>query len=278
MNRSLSIILLIVALALLGACSSSRKGSGHVDIGGLKKEAYTVPEMVRGLNARAGDWESVRIPVSVSLKSPVSMKLSGTLSMVRDREILLSLRFFGFEVAAARISDDSIQAYAKQPSKLYVSESVSDLLGGFPVNVGNLQSVILGQIFMAGSRDLDIGRCTVAFRPEDYTVTPPAPRKGISYSFTAATADNLLRTLSVNHTGGASGSVEYTYDSTTPERGLPGEIEVQGTMNKRKVELGLTLNTGKTEWDRAENRKFTIPSGCRKVKASALLKLLSSGN
>lgn len=269
MLGKIKVLLPALLLVILAGCSSSRQ-SGQPSLPPQTRETASLIDL---LNARAGSWQQMKVPVSLQLRQPMNLKLSGTMSMVRGEEIRLSLRFLGFEVAAAQITGDSIRAYAKQPSKLYVAESVRDLLGGFPASVDNLQSLMLAQIFQLGSAGIDLSRCTVDMTDNSYTITPPSSLKGYNYTFTASTASNTLSTLTV----GTSGSVTYTYPRGAIDRGLPSDIAVQGSMKGKSVAINLSPTPSKADWTHADcDKPFVIPSGCQRVTAAQLLKLLNN--
>ncbi len=92
--------------------------------------------------------------------------------MQRDRSVHLSLRFLGMEVASLMVTQDGIFALYKL-ERLYFAESISDLLGGFPTTVGNVQDLLLGRAFILGDTP---GTLTLHPRrhPQNWTITPQA--------------------------------------------------------------------------------------------------------
>ncbi len=158
----LRLLFITSIILLLGACGSSRKAS---QTGGA------------GTYVPAGDndsgymrWDDIRIPVNVNIEKPKSLRVSGTMTMVRDKSIHLSLRFFGMEVAAAYVTGDSVFAYAKM-QRVYVAESIRDALGGVNATVGDVQSLLLGSPV---SLPEAVGEATVTIIPSaDIVVTFP---------------------------------------------------------------------------------------------------------
>lgn len=104
------------------------------------EETQAAPEFP----ASFGDWTSLEVPVQVSLTAPKSLSASGRLSMVKGRELLLSLRFIGFEVAQLYADADSVYAVEKI-HKWYVAESIQRLGAGTGLTLADLQGYLLGR-------------------------------------------------------------------------------------------------------------------------------------
>lgn len=69
--------------------------------------------------------------MNVSLKLPKRISASGTMTMTRGKDISISMRVLGIEVATLYITGDSVIALDKW-HKYYLAESVESLLGGCP--------------------------------------------------------------------------------------------------------------------------------------------------
>lgn len=96
--------------------------------------------------AAAGDsWHDLRIPLKISIDSPASISASGRATMVRDSLVDISLRVFGFEVAMAHITADSVYLIDKY-HKQYFAESLGTVMGSHPITVGQLQNMLLGRV------------------------------------------------------------------------------------------------------------------------------------
>ena len=55
----------------------------------------------------------------------------------------------GFEVARVWLTPDSVVA-ASRPKKVYLAESLSKLTSGLPINLDNLQDMLMGRPFIPG--------------------------------------------------------------------------------------------------------------------------------
>lgn len=101
------------------------------------------------------DWTDVSVPVTLRLVSPKNMSVSARARMVRGRCIDLSFRMLGFEVARIWLTPDSVVA-ASRPKKVYLAESLSKLTSGLPLNLDNLQDMLMGRPFMPGGSTLTL--------------------------------------------------------------------------------------------------------------------------
>lgn len=91
-----------------------------------------------------GAWTSLEVPVQVSVTSPKSLSIGGRASMVQGRELLISLRFIGFEVAQLYADCDSVFAVDKM-HKWYVAESIDRLGARTGLTLADLQGYLLGR-------------------------------------------------------------------------------------------------------------------------------------
>ncbi|MDE6370228.1 MAG: DUF4292 domain-containing protein [Duncaniella sp.] len=219
-----------VMMLALGGCHSSRQGVGT--------------EMAPGVAA----WHDVKVPVSVRLTQPSTMRLNGTLTMVNGKSIAVSLRMLGFEVAGMYATEDSIFAYARL-QKVYVAENLGKALGMAGATLGDLQALLTGA-----------------------PVKLPRPGGGVTVTGrTDATTGQLLE-VTVAEPGGRS--VELNYK---PQPGLPRAATADITARSGGRETGVEIEY---DWHRAEAdkgsepKKFMIPTGYRRIDAARLLKSL----
>lgn len=271
LKKLIYVIVAVAVAAGVWSCSSSKGAGGqHTSISGEGPDVRALAERL----ADNGDWQTMKIPVSVALKKPVSAKIGGSMTLVRGEEIRLSLRFFGMEVAAASITGDSVKGYVKM-QKIYVAESLDRFLGGFPASIDNVQSLLLARIFQVGRTTPDFNRCTFGGDASVYTVTPPRAASGLDYSFVVRTDGNLLTTLEIAHTGGHRASVEYAYPRNVSD-GRPESVAISGSLKGKPVEVEVGYSTSGIDSSAPALKPFSIPRGYRKVSASSLLKMLDS--
>ncbi|MDE6394846.1 MAG: DUF4292 domain-containing protein, partial [Duncaniella sp.] len=135
MSRLLPIALLL--LLITGACRSGKNATDRLN---RYMPAQTDNAQSYG---RSVEWSDITLPVNVNISRPTSLRVGGTMTMVNGRDILISLRMFGFEVGAAYVTSDSIYAYLKM-QKVYIAESTSGMLGGLNLSVADIQSLLIG--------------------------------------------------------------------------------------------------------------------------------------
>ncbi|WP_303041674.1 DUF4292 domain-containing protein, partial [Duncaniella muris] len=180
--QTLGLLLITLTALLASSCRSGRNAAGsntgdYSQNTGKTLSQSQLKTMLNSLSDSYGTWSDVKIPLTLRLKSPKKISIGGTLTMQRDRSVHLSLRFLGMEVASLMVTQDSIFALYKL-ERLYFAESISDLLGGFPATVGNVQDLLLGRAFILGDTPLAPSRCTLAGTPENWTITPSGTPSG----------------------------------------------------------------------------------------------------
>ncbi len=272
----LSVLTLIAVTAMFTAsCSSSRHSA---DTGaGTPVTANGATQKARDLAAVAATpWQTLSVPVSVKVRDSSLPKVSGTMTMVRDREIRISMRFLGMEVGALDVTQDSVFGYVKL-NRVYVAESIPELLGGFPANVGNLQSILLGQLFTLGKDIPDMKDARIdPVSASAYTVTPPKAGGKLDYTFEVTLPDNLVRSLALSY-GTHTATVSYS-DFSNPADGpaRPCGIDINAKVKGKALCAEIDINHNRLSIDDGTSPKpFAIPSGYRRITASALLKSLS---
>lgn len=273
MNFKILSFVILVTLMLAGCRSSQRTATpvgpdGKVTVSGLTKR---VNEVVSSMH----QWQSVKMPVTIKLESPAKVSLGGTVVMERGRGISMSLRFMGLvEVGTLTVTDDSITVIDKY-HKLYLTESVSGLLDGFDFTVDNLQDILLGRPFVAGSpRFTPSSDMTLSMADADtWTVTPPAVDARWGYHFVFDTF-NLLKEIVVSASGSPKGYISYENVVTdTPAGPVAGKTTIN-VPSRRAVKVALAWKTGRAQWDDAKVEMPSVPDGYRRVLPDMLPSLL----
>lgn len=289
-------VITLTALMASVSCHSARQASAS--------SPDTVPPAMRttAVASRAADsglrasfaalastystaWTDVKIPITLKLSSPANLKISGTLTMIRNRSIHISLRMLGFEAATLLIDGDSVFATYKL-QKRYVAESIPELLKGFPMNVGNLQSLLIGQAFMPGNGIIeatDASRFSLmpagdADLPDAFLMTPVLGNAhGVEATFIVdgGVIPNLLA-ISAG-TQNANASCIYSGSATTPAGAVTTGCEIFARSSaKQQIEASVDLNFDKARWDSGATVSRPNTRGYTRIPASSLLKALSS--
>ena len=236
----LRLLFITSIILLLGSCGSSRKAPQTVGAGTYVPAGDNDSGYMR--------WDDIRIPVNVNIEKPKSLRVSGTMTMVRDKSIHLSLRFFGMEVAAAYVTGDSVFAYAKM-QRVYVAESIRDALGGVNATVGDVQSLLLGS-----------------------PVSLPEAVGGAGIDVTALESTGQPLSVSVSLPSGRTATVEYTPLESLP---LASDLRVSASSGKHELAASIEYDWRKAEVDKGNIRTFSIPRNYQRIKGSSLLRSLT---
>ncbi len=268
----------IIAAALsLGSCSSSRQ-TGKTLPPTDRETPDDARQKARQLAdaAAAEKWQTLTMPVSVKVKDSSLPKVSGTMTMVRDKRIRISMRFLGMEVGALDVTGDSVFGYVKL-NRIYVAESIPDLLGGFPAGVGNVQSMLLGRLFTLGSDNPDIKSARIAAGTDGgYTITPSKAGGKLDYNFEVSLPGNIVKALTLSYKTHQAVVPYSDFSSTATGTDRPADIDINAMVKGRGLGAEITLNYNRLVIDdSADLKPFVIPQGYRRVAASSLLKSLS---
>lgn len=275
MPQFFAAVLIIITAALAASCGSSKQGAAATP-GAQTPAPATKGAAEALLSTYRNDWTSLSMPLSVKLRSPKRLSASGTLTMTRGEDITISMRMLGFELAVLYINGDSILALDKL-HKYYIAESVSDLLGGFPATVGNLQDLILGHVFLLGENAVgksDLGKFRIDSGSGDWFLAPVRQPRNVSYSF--AIPDGAL---CIATTSAAVGSRPITctygeYLADTPAGSVTSSLSIKASGSKHSIEAEMELRPDKAKWNGGSSRKVTVPRGYTRIEASKLLKAI----
>lgn len=237
-----------------------------------KKELKALFSSLKG---SYGEWNDVKLPVKMKLRSPKSFNIGGNMTMVKDESIHLSLRVFGMEVASLMVTTDSIYALYKM-DKIYFAEDIAGFLGNFPATVGDLQNLLMGRAFQLGNSSLDASRCSLAGTQSEWMITPAAAPRGITYEFAVAMPDNRVRTMSVNLPGRKPIVATYSDFETTPAGAVAGTTQVEAASSKTKLDAVLEFNFDRAEWNAGGVKKWSTPKGYRRVTKAQVMKIFNA--
>lgn len=273
--QTLGLLLITLTALLASSCRSGRNAAGsntgdYSQNTGKTLSQSQLKTMLNSLSDSYGTWSDVKIPLTLRLKSPKKISIGGTLTMQRDRSVHLSLRFLGMEVASLMVTQDSIFALYKL-ERLYFAESISDLLGGFPATVGNVQDLLLGRAFILGDTPLAPSRCTLAGNSENWTITP----SGMSYAFTLSTPTGNLESLTVTPGSRKPLTAEYTDFATGPVGPFAATTLLSATGGKTTLSAQLELNARRAEWNTGATKNWSTPKGYTRIKAADILKIVT---
>lgn len=276
----------ITACCLLAGMSISLIGCGS------KKQAqstspaqtvttFTAADTHKSLDAYSRPWDKLRMPLTVRLSQPKSVSISGTATMVRGKSLTLSFRVFGMEVAVLYLTQDSLLAIDKF-HKRYVMEPLAPVLGGFPVNIDNVQDLLTGRPFLLGSdktiaADASKFDIDVTSDSNIWTMIPKKMPSKVEYGFSF---DSMLSLVALIVKVADKAPVDLTYSPAeqTPVGPFSPQIAIEAQAGKTAVAGTISYNFGKLKTDKAvDDRPIQQPgSNYERIPAKSLLKIVSS--
>lgn len=286
MNARNSLVTLAAALTLALAtsgCGSSKNASTTGQDG-------TAPAIARGATVEQRyeslitnsyrEWSTLSVPVKIELTKPKQFSISGRAYMERDKSVFISLRFLGMEVGTIFIDNDSL-FLTEKIHKYYVAEGVKSLLGGYPLTVADIQSLLLGQPFLAGK-----GRLSKADRQSLYicdapvsstwTITPPAPADGIDYTFSLSMSSDRLERLTITTDDYLPATVVYSDGKASPAGEVNSVMDIAATAAKTPIAVYLKWNFSNAEWNTPDLRQWKKPKDYTRLKQKDIINALSS--
>lgn len=127
------VLLLLASTLTLTGCRSSKTVTP--DTAGVQTVATA---------ESAHTWQNVYMPVKVELLQPQKFSISGRATMVADKYMLISLRFFGMEVGQIYVDTDSATVALRQPQKICLQQPVAAAMAVTGVSLSDVQEALLG--------------------------------------------------------------------------------------------------------------------------------------
>lgn len=273
----------IMAAAMLGACSSSKKAADNKNQGaaaGIEVAPVSSPAaVITGLAQSYGEWTDVSMPVKVNLLEPKYMSVSGKAVMVRDKEIYISLRVLGFEAGGIYIDSDSVFVYEKL-HKIMLAEPMSRISRATGLTLGDIQDAILGRVFVSGEGTLDVSsvkRFRLTAVDGLIAMAPEKKQKNFAWLFNVTDSERpSLRSLTVDAAGRATLDCTYTQAIATAAGAVAPGMTVDAVYGKRKVRAGLDWSLSKAQWNTGAETRWKKPRGYTRLDFNKIIKMLGS--
>lgn len=272
---------LAVVVALVCACSSSRKAVSPTVTTGTQQGVTSVSDArveLRQILDGYGEWQRLRVPVTVRLSKPKSITISGTAVMERGKSIFITLKYFGFEIGNLYLTNDSVTVVDKF-NKQYVSESTSGFLGGFPVNISNVQDMLTGRIFVlsterASASDLKKADVEIV-NAGTWSLVPDPKKSGPHYGFMFSPV-NVLSALIVQSGNHNPVTCRYQTPVATAAGPMTSAVSVDYTTGKTSIDATLEWNWNKARTGNGvELRRPSLSSKYKRITASEITKMIS---
>ncbi len=275
--KQIYIIICLCAVVAMSSCRSSKSAtttpsttsSSNVNIEEIHSNIM-LSSKLDSVGALYHSWNDVELPVDLELISPSEFSVSGRATMVKDKSIYISIRVFGFEAANIYINNDSIHATYKM-GKIYIADDVRKLLKGYPVNVGDLQNILLGRAFILGDGTIKSANgISVLSKGATWEVTPKCEIDGVNYYFTFNSVDDTLKLLTVLIQGANPVLCNYNNIADSEIGKVAEEITISANL-KQQLKASLKWNLKKAKWNTGATPKWKAPKGYKRVNIEDLL-------
>lgn len=244
-------------LLMLGASACHKKGSAAAgtEIPGVAGADSTSTPVVSESStlsapvfpASNASWNSLEVPVQVNLTAPKNFNISGRLSMVQGRELLISLRFIGFEVGQLYANTDSIWVVERY-HKWYLAESLSALGARTGLNLSDIQGLLIG-------------------RP----VRALPLIEGIEAVYKVDEATSRLEGLGILRGGIPVFGIAYGPQVSTPGGVMASDFDFAAESGKFEVGGSISFSTGQARWNSGlKELKFQRPTTYRRIRLSEI--------
>lgn len=276
----------MLALVLLSGCGSSRKaakgGDYPVETTGEAITADPKAEF-RAMADSYLPWTDVSVPVRVSMTQPSKFSCSGVLKMRNGKDISISMRMFGFEVASLYADTDSVIVCVKAMD-MYFSESIAGLSDKYGITLADLQSLLLGQAFVPGKGAVsskDIGRFNIGgMQKTGFSFVPKEMPAGLEWTYTAVSSQgNVPRivAMSIEPRNLMPVDCVFGHTSATPAGIVASSLEFATQVKSRNVEAAVSTSMDRADWNGGVNiSKPKIPRKARRVTGDDIFKMLKS--
>lgn len=265
MKKFLKIFSVLLFILLIAGCSSSRKSADEnvaVVSGSMEQRFASIVESRE-------DWECVAVPVKFDLKSPGSISFSGKAYFVRGKEVFISLRKIGFEVAQLSLTPDTILLVDKFNGR-HVLENISSLVKGAPVDITDLQSLFFGQPFIASAK-LSPKKFSFFDRQSEWYAIPKNEDTPFAAAFSFNSGNNVMVSAATRY-------FTMSYDGVAHfgKMILPVKENIVVNKDKVKVNAVITFNWDNAIWNNPDEiRHIKMPSAkSRRLDTQSLLKSL----
>lgn len=281
LRHTLAATIAAVIAVSLASCRSSRQVTAPASTP-ANAMAADWSTGVKNIASAYGNWQQLRLPVKIELKSPKTVSISGTATMIRDRAIHISLRYIGFEVGWMYLTSDSI-TIADKYHKRYMTEAFRPFLAGAPVTIANVQDLLLGRMFEMGSAtaltpaQASKGTADIDgmyyFLPREEASNPFS----CGFAFIPSASDISPMMLVAAVIAGKGEPIEVKYGSTAATEAGPmsASATLSYTTGKTPVEATLRWNFDKSRWGADVELPSTSVRGYSRVTLDMITAMIS---
>lgn len=221
------------------------------------------------------EWADLYAPVTLRLESPKSLSVSGRATMVNGKDILISLRMLGMELAVIYINEEKVYAVDKI-HKQYIEENLGSLLSGVDITISDVQNILLGRLTSLGKgivNRADASDFTFLSADSQWVLTPERQFKGTSLNFIATkTEPPVLTDISLRIQGKGVFDCRYSDITDTPAGVVAAMLTLIAPMDKSDVRASVEWNMQEAKWNEGRKPTFKNPSSSyKKIDLKSLL-------
>lgn len=270
-----SLLILSATLCLLmlpTGCKSHKSAVGSTS---------SVSRNFEGIVERNPSWEALQLPFTLRLSGAQNISVGGVATFQRDRSVNLSMRFMGLEVAVADISDTAIVVCDKY-NKRYLDVDIASLIGQLPLNISNLEDLLLGRVFLPGANSLSVtdSRNFQISKGNPITLKPKADLNYGECVFNIAPETMTVSSLDITPHGRDVVRITCSDFTEAPvgSKGMMASLVAVPLMLKdRPLNVSLEWNFAKAKWnDEVRPKPFSIPANYTKMDFQSLLKAVEA--
>ncbi len=269
---------MVLMTMMLAGCSTSKPRQSQTITPSEKSQGskMTFAERFDTIVDQYKDYNCFTAQFKLSVNAPQQISFSGRAYIERNKSIYLSLRKFGMEVARLYVANDSLVAVDRF-NKRYVAESLKDVLANCPITIGNIQSLLIGQVFEPGDNKPRASHFDIDRQSENsqWIALPKGMPAGLEAGYVFSDETDSLLAFAVK--GGATIFLtRYLEYYSSPVGPLSGDVDIRVQGIKIPLEITIDWTWNGSVWNKpSEMKQFVTPDrGYQQIAAGDLLKLL----
>ncbi len=277
-----SLLCCLCLVLLLAACRSSRTATSADSSQTSEPSLVSQPSRLspkkqfETLVAAYRPWTDVSMSVKCVLRAPKSMTISGKATMIRGRELRISLRMLGFEVGGLYADSDSIYFYEKLNHTM-VAESMAKLTTATGLTLSDIQDVLLGQLAYPGVDRSDpsfIKKFAVSADGDYVVAHPRSSAMPWFYTLAAAPSPELI-SLTIEAPGQGEAVCYYRTPFLTDAGPVSPAADISATFGKQSLDASVIWSLETAAWDKGLTPQRSLPKGYRQIPLQKLINSLS---
>lgn len=280
--KSVIVAALTVAMVSLGSCKSASKatnGNQEYQQGtstGIENISKSdLQQRFAKTVASYKDWTTFKASGKVVIGGKKQVSSTMQISMVKGECITVSIKpMLGIELGKIYITNDSVIILNKM-EKYYIAENLKMIAGGVPLNIDDMQNVLLARMFELGKGTITTdaktlesitpasdGMMNVKLSPKDL---------GLNYTFSVKKSGEV-RMLTISFNGSISDFFVNYYDFNSTDYGkIADTIEVTSRIDNNDLSLKFQYDPMYVEWNKQVRYGNPIDARYRRIDGRTFL-------